>query len=197
MIQINYNGSNNMIGAAVIQTNKLFTHIPFLDAIYNLKKFDMATITPRQLTDMLCNTNLQLTVDTYWPLHFSSMADAYDDKLNPKTIHLNRLKLNRPAHSICNTMVHQCVHALNACYPSYYFGHGCNKPDGKENTAPFRIAALAQQIITGDKKAVQPMLHEEPGNIQLAGRSSTQVQEALYHEGIFCIYDVMSILEAS
>lgn len=157
----------------------------------------MATITPRQLTDMLCNTNLQLTVDTYWPLHFSSMADAYDDKLNPNTIHLNRLKLNRPAHSICNTMVHQCVHALNACYPSYYFGHGCNKPDGKENTAPFRIAALAQQIITGDKKAVQPMLHEEPGNIQLAGRSSTQVQEALYHEGIFCIYDVMSILEAS
>ncbi|MBW7914647.1 MAG: hypothetical protein H3C54_13335 [Taibaiella sp.] len=197
MIQISYNGSNDMIGAAVIHANKLFTHIPFLDAIYNLKKFDMATITPRQVTDLICNADIQLTVDTYWPLRFSSAADAYDDKLEPRAIHLNRLKINRPVHSICNTLVHQSIHALNACYPSYYFGHGCNNPVGKEHTAPFRIAALAQQIIAKDKKAVQPMLHEEPGNIQLAGHSSTQVQEALYHEGIFCIYDVMDILEAN
>lgn len=197
MIRICYSGSNDMIGAAILHVNKLFTHIPFLDAIYNLKKFDMATITPQQVTDLICNTDLQLTVDTYWPLHFSSKADTYDDKLNPSVIHLNRLNLNRPVHYICNTLVHQSVHALNACYPSFYFGHGNNNPEGKENTAPFRIAGLAQQIIAKDEKAVQPMLHEEPGNINSLEHSSKQVQEALYHEGIFCIYDVMSILEAN
>lgn len=195
MIRISYSGSNDIIGAAIQHVNKLFTHIPFLDAIYNLKKFDMATISPRQVTDLLCNTDLQLTVDTYWPMRFSSTADACDDSLNPSAIHLNRLNLNRPVHSICNTLMHQSIHALNACYPSYYFGHGNNNNDGKENTAPFRIAALAQQIIAKDEKAVRPMLHEEPGNIQLQ-ECSRQLQEALYHEGVFCIYDVMSILEA-
>ncbi len=196
MISISYSGGNDVIGTAIVQVNKLFTHIPFLDAIYNLKKFDMATISPKQVTDLLCNTDLRLTVDTYWPMRFSSTADACDDNLNPSAIHLNRLNLNRPVHSICNTLMHQSIHALNACYPSYYFGHGSNNHDGKEHTAPFRIAALAQQIVAKDVKAVQPMLHEEPGNIQSQG-CSRQLQEALYHEGVFCIYDVMSILEAN
>lgn len=197
MIRINYTGGNEIIGAAVINVNTLLTHVPFLDAIYNLKEFDMATISPKEITDLFCNTDLQLTVDTYWPLQFNSTADAYDDRLNPAVIHLNRLKLNRPVHSVCNTLVHQCVHALNACYPSLYFSHGDNGADGKENTAPFRIAGLAQQIVAKDEKVVQPMLHEVPCNVQSQGCNSTQIQEALYQEGIFCIYDVMSILEAN
>lgn len=196
MIRISYHGSNDIIEAGIMNVNRLFTHIPFLDAIYNYKKFDMATVSPKVITDLFCNTDLHLAVDTYWPLRFSSKADAYDDRLNPAVIHLNRLKLNRPVHSICNTLVHQCVHALNACYPTLYFGHGNNEHDGKENTAPFRIAGLAQQIIAKDEKVVQPMLHEETGNVQVI-INNRQIQETLYHEGIFCIYDVMSILETN
>ncbi|HEY9178053.1 MAG TPA: hypothetical protein VIN07_10195 [Flavipsychrobacter sp.] len=197
MIRISYTGGNDKIGAAVRNVNKMFAHVAFLDAIYNSKNFDMATISPQEITDLFCNTDLELTVDTYWPLQLSSMADAYDDRLNPTVIRLNRLKLNRPVHSICNTLVHQCVHALNACYPSLYFGHGDNDPEGKENTAPFRIAGLAQQIVARDKKVVQPMLHEESCNVQATDGNHRQIQEALYHGGIFCIYDMMSILEAN
>ncbi len=197
MIRISYHGSNDIIEVAILHVNNLFTHIPFLDAIYNFKKFDMATISPKEITDMLCNTNLQLTVDTYWPLQFSSVADAYDDNLNPAAIHLNRLKLNKPMHCICNTLMHQCVHALNACYPAQYFGHGNNDPHGKDFTAPYWIAGLAQKLIAKDERAVQPMVHEERCNVHAINNNSSQVQETLYHEGIFCIYDVMSILEAS
>ena len=197
MIRISYSGSNDIIEAAVINVSKLITHVPFLDAIYNSKNFDMATVSPQEITDLFCNTDLELTVDTYWPLRLSSMADAYDDRMNPAAIHLNRLKLGRPVHSVCNTLMHQCVHALNGSYPSLYFGHGNDDPDGKENTAPFRIAGLAQQIVAKDKKVVQPMLHEVPCNVQAGQGSNRQIQEALYHEGIFCIYDMMSILEAS
>lgn len=197
MIRINYTGGNDIIEAAVMNVNKIFTHISFLDAIYNSKNFDMATISPQEITDLFCNTDLELTVDTYWPLRLSSMADAYDDRLNPAAIHLNRLNLNRPVHSVCNTLMHQSVHALNACYPSLYFGHGNDDPDGKENTAPFRIAGLAQQIVAKDEKVVQPMLHEAPCNVQTTEGDIRQIQEALYHEGIFCIYDVMSIMEAN
>lgn len=199
MIRIDYYGGNETIGAAVVYVNNLFNYIPFLDAIYNTKQFDMATVSPREITDMFCNTDLRLSIDLYWPLKFCSEAYTYDDRLNPTVIHLNKLKLNRPVHSVCNTLLHQCVHALNAQYPAQYFGHGNNEPKGKERTAPYCIAGIGQKIVAEDDRRYDYMPHEDVANIpsKQPGGSSIHVPENLFRDGIFCIYDMMAIMEAN
>lgn len=196
MVTILYNGANDAIRAAVTYVNNLFIYTPFLDAIYTNKHFDMADIPPKKIVDMIDNTDLQLSVNLYWPLPNINTAYAYDDPQNPLAIHMNKMALNRPVHSLCNTMVHQCVHALNIQNPSCYFGHGDNNPTGKNNTAPFWIAGLAQKFVAEDDKIYEPMYHEDINNIPLIQNSNTrQIQDALHHEGIFCVYDMIAILE--
>lgn len=197
MILIDYKGANEAIMAAVAYTNNLFTYDPFIREICNSKKFDMANISPQKIADMIRETDLQLSVDLYLPLPFAKDAYAYDDPLNPTMIHMNKRTLNRPAHSLCNTMVHQCIHAINAANPDYYFGHGDNNPEGKNNTAPFWIAGLAQKMIAEDDIVFDTMPHEDIDNIPVIKKTTSKdIQEALFKEGIFCFYDLKDILES-
>ncbi|MCB9047288.1 MAG: hypothetical protein H6550_14235 [Chitinophagales bacterium] len=197
MITIDYKGANDTIKAAVTYANNLFTYTPFLDAIYNIKQFDMADISPQKIADMIHSSDLHLLVDLYWPLPFAKSAHAYDDPLNPSIIHINKMTVNRPVHSICNTLVHQCIHALNAANPGYYFGHGDNTTTGKDNTAPFKIANLAQNMVTEENIISDPMTHEPTDNIPvIRNTTSKEIQESLFKEGIFCFYDMKAILEA-
>lgn len=196
MIMIEYNGGHKAIKAATTYVNNLFVYTPFLEAIYCNTHFDMADVSPKKIVKMIEHTNLKLTLDLYLPALLSNKAYAYDDPNKQSIIHMNKIALNRPIHSICNTMVHQCVHALNAHHPSTYFGHGSNTAEGKDNTAPFWIAGLAQRIVAADDRLFEAMPHEDDAHIPLIqNNTSQQFQETLYHEGIFCVYDVMAILD--
>lgn len=197
MILIDYKGTNETIREAVIYTNNLFSYDAFINMIGSNKKFDMANTSPQKIASMIRNTDLYLSVDLYLPLPFAKDAYAYDDPLNPTMIHMNKRTLNRPVHSLCNTMVHQCVHAINAANPGCYFGHGDNNPDGKDNTAPFWIAGLAQKLIAQDDIALDTMTHEDIKNIPVIEKTTTKdIQESLFNEGIFCFYDMKAIMEA-
>ncbi len=197
MIMIVYKGINETVRSAVTCTNNLFTYPPFIRAIGKNTKFDMANITPQKIADMIQETDLQLSIDLYMPLPFAKDAYTYDDPLNPAMIHMNKRTLNRPVHSLCNTLVHQCVHALNAAHPDCYFGHGDNNPDGKDNTAPYWIANLAQKMIAEDDFTPDAMTHENTENIDtILNTPGKDIQESLFNEGIFCFYDMKAIMEA-
>lgn len=197
MITIEYNGTRDALKAAVAEVNQLFTCIPFLDGVSKLKKFDLANITPQKIIHMIQETDLKLSLDLYWPQPFSSRAYAYDDTHADPVIHMNRLTLDRPIHSLCNTIMHQAVHALNTVHQDVYFGHGNNNPEGKEHTAPYFLAGLAQQLIADDEVVCDTMPHEDDANIPLIEQKDTQaIQQELMNEGLFCIYDHISVLQA-
>lgn len=195
MIELNYIGVNNKIKAAVLYTNYLFIYPPFLKAVCDNKYFDMADISPVHIAALLRYSKISISVDEYFSLSPSVKTYTYDDPQDKNKIHLNRRALSRPLHSICNTLMHQCVHAVDAFYSEYCFGHGDDNPLGKENTAPFRIAHIAQKIVANNNKVFETMIHEETNNIpEIQVTSMTDIQEMLCEEGITCFYDHLMIM---
>jgi hypothetical protein len=166
MIRIKYNGHDKHLQLAVGTVNSLLTDFEFYTHIANRSQFDMANIPSEQLATLIRKTNLEMRVEFYYSILPFSNAITYDDIDSPGTIWLNKWNIDRPIDFLCNALMHQCVHAANSLHPEYYFGHGDNDPYGKENTAPYWIAALAQRMFLRDES--QPcdyLLHEDMQNI--------------------------------
>ena len=155
MIQISYTGSIAILTQAVAAANSLFQDDRFYDAIAAYDKFDYANVTPAEVARLIRDSALEMTIALYKPWNPFSKAVAYDDPLHPTIIHLNARKMHRDIGSHCNTLVHECVHAVDTQYPETDFGHGNNSPVHKENTAPYWIGQLAEQMISG---TLQPLM---------------------------------------
>ena len=137
-----------------------------------------------------------MSINLYWPISATKQAHVYDDPQKPSVINLNRHMLDRPVHSISNTLVHQCIHALNAINPEYSFGHGDNSNEGKEKTAPYWIAALAQKLVGNNTHDIDTVVHEDESAIkELQKNNSAYLLHELCEGGILCVYDHISILE--
>ncbi len=165
MIHIYYKGLDEKVKTAVKNVNSLFLYDGFYEAIRRHRRFDLANVPPSWIADLMESTTLFMSIDFYYSINPFSNALAYDDPKDPAVIHLNKWNLDKSVGCICNALIHQCIHAINAKYPQYSFGHGGNEPEGKENTAPFAIAHLGQQIITQDHSVKDALLHEMQTNI--------------------------------
>jgi hypothetical protein len=173
MIQIKYKGLDRNIKTAADNMNTLFGYSGFYDAIKRHLKFDMANVPPSWIADLIKSSNIEMSVDFYYSVNPFSDALSYDDLKNPSVIRLNKWNLHKSLGSLCNAMMHQCVHAVNAQYPQYAFGHGSDiVSEGKNNTAPYWIANLAQQIILKDDSIAESLCHELviniPENVQMS-----------------------------
>lgn len=158
-IYIEYSGMRPVVREAVCKANQLLRNDEFYHRIAELSYFDMADIAPEQVAWLMRNASLKMEVDLYYALSPINNIDLYDDEENPNIIHMNIWQLNRSAASICNTLLHSCVHAVNALCKDYYFGHGDSDPAGKELTAPYRIGAIAEEMIDG-RLQTQTLMHD-------------------------------------
>lgn len=165
MIRINYSGNHHNLKLAVNHVNNLLQQTYFYNHIQQRETFDMADITPVQLAELIRTANTLLYVDLYYSVLPFSKDLAYDDPEHTSMIYLNKWNINRSTESLCNTLIHQCVHAINAIYPQFSFGHGDNNPEGKENTAPYWIAALAERLIADDNSVYAAMNNDDITNI--------------------------------
>ncbi len=165
MIKIVYNGYHRNLRLAINNVNNLLQQEYFYQGIMRHDSFDMCNVTPRQLAGLMRISDMRMTIDLYYSLLPFSKAVTYDDTADPTIIHLNKWNLNRSVESLCNTLMHQCIHAVNALFPQFSFGHGDNSTAGKENTAPFWIAAMAQRLISDDNTLYEALNHEEVSNI--------------------------------
>lgn len=165
MVKIIYTGYHRNLKLAVNNVNNLLQQEYFYQAIQRHEHFDMADVTPKQLSGLIRISDIRLSIDLYYSLLPFSKSVSYDDPLEPNLIHLNKWNLNRSVESLCNTLMHQCIHAVNAAFPQFSFGHGDNDPEGKENTAPYWIAGMAQRLISDDNSLYEALNHEEVSNI--------------------------------
>jgi hypothetical protein len=134
------------VSEAVVMANELLNNVAFYNNIAAHPYFDMADISPKEIAELMMETKIKLSVDLYYASNSELYIDGYDDLYTPSLLHLNLWKVNRSAASICNSLIHGCVHAVNAYNNSYGFGHG-EPEDPKENTAPYWIGALAQRMV--------------------------------------------------
>ncbi len=148
-IQIEYSGMRPIVQQAVCMTNQLLRDIRFYERIATLPQFDMADVPPAELARLMYKTDIKVEVELYYAISPVQNIDLYADDAHPNILQLNIWTLNRPVASICNTLLHGCVHAVNAVHNQYYFGHGDNDPAGKERTAPYLIGALGEELIAG------------------------------------------------
>jgi hypothetical protein len=99
--------------------------------------------------------------------------DGYDDSENPSFIHLNIWKIHRSPASICNTIIHSCVHAVNAMHPEHFFGHGERALTNEQNSAPYAIGALAQRVVSKGLSSYIALEHDPyESGIQMVQRQS-------------------------
>lgn len=149
-IQIEYAGMRPIVQQAVCMTNRLLKDIRFYERIAMLPTFQLADISPADLARLMYNSSVKMEVELYYAISPVENIDLYADEAHPNIIQMNIWTLNRPVASICNTLLHSCVHAVNALHDKYYFGHGDNNPAGKEHTAPYMIGALGEEMLAGE-----------------------------------------------
>jgi hypothetical protein len=158
-----YDGMRQQLRKAVFKTNEVLRSSEFYAAIAACGAFDLADIAPADIAELLKYTALSVKVDVYYSISPIERIDGYDDPEQPRVVNLNLWHLNRPVESICNSLVHGCLHALNSIYPDFKFGHGDYHLAGKENTAPYRIGAVAEKLLSGGNVfEVEPLQHEQP-----------------------------------
>jgi len=164
MITIKYSGKSSTIQKAVLQANRLLRSREFYERISLHPFFDRANIQPYIISNLLKTTSIKMNIKFYYSQP-PGKANSFDDIINPRNIQLNVWTMERPVASLCNTMLHACVHAVNAEFPTYQFGHNCIEEKDAANTAPYWIGNLAQKMVLGDETTDEISLHEE--NIEM------------------------------
>lgn len=159
-VLIEYNGMRPYVHEAVSKANALLQNEQFYQAIMQQSRFDMADISPVEIAVMMRNANISMQVELYYAMSPVKNIDGYQDPEHPGVLFLNIWQLERPLASVCNTLVHGCVHQVNARYQQYSFGHGDSTPSGKENTAPYFIGHLAQRMVSTHATDYIPMVHD-------------------------------------
>lgn len=159
-VQIAYTGLRPKVEKAVFAANELLRNEQFYERIAKQYKFDRADITPSKIAGLMQHAAIQMTVELYYALSPVKNIDGFDDPEQPNTIHLNIWRIDRPVESLCNTLIHACVHAVNAKYNQYSFGHGDRAPAGKEETAPYKIGWLAEIMLSGGNTSFLHLEHD-------------------------------------
>lgn len=162
MIRIQYKGYRRNVYAAVDKVNNLLSESSFYQRISMHPYFDRADILPSHIADLMQLSDINMNIDFYYSISPTSKAYGYDNTLDPTLICLNAWQIDRSIAGISNTIVHACVHAVNSLFPQYSFGHGT--AGNNENTAPYWIGCLSQQLISKNEEC-EYMVHELPENI--------------------------------
>jgi hypothetical protein len=164
-IRYNCNRYYRRVREAVDVANDLFRTDDFYDRIARQRRFDLSTVSSETIAELMRGSNINVNLDLYYSLSPLHNIDGYDDAADPCVVHLNLWRIDRSVGSLCNSIIHGCVHAVNArinlyYFNQYYFGHGDHYLNGKEHTAPYAIGAIGQGLICGDEPVIIPLEHD-------------------------------------
>jgi hypothetical protein len=152
MINFVYDGNISLLRIASAKTEEIMNSEKFLSRLNSIPNFAMSyknkhlPVTGSDIVQMLKVTHYAFRILTYkgW---FWSRVNAYTTGNNPKDIYVNTRHLEREVSSICATIAHESVHLLDFASP-WIFGHSGNSPKGKQETAPWVVGTLVEQILT-------------------------------------------------
>lgn len=153
-IFLNYSGSNAEILQSVNKANEIFNNPNFYSQIAQTKSFDSTSFTPAELSELLKNTKIDIRIATYYwvnPIHPKRCVNA--NTPSSEVIKLNTRCFGGTLAEAVNTLVHEAVHAVDRIDGKLDFTHWSNdNSDGsQDNTAPWVIGAIAEEMVTKGK----------------------------------------------
>jgi hypothetical protein len=134
----------------------------FFDRVREIPTFDLSghvdsclPVSGAEVAQRLAQ-NVEVAVRKYRPKWIGSraMADTQFTSEGMPVIRFNARKLHRTTEDFVATLIHECVHGVDTLPKEMYFGHGNNSPKGKENTAPYRIERIAQELVPAIVRAM-------------------------------------------
>ncbi|MGY5351088.1 hypothetical protein ACXGQW_00705 [Wenyingzhuangia sp. IMCC45533] len=148
-MKVNYEGKKTQIILAVEDANELLNSDILFDLIEKHPGFSCSKKSPKEISKLLSDSEMNIEVKLYKPKWKWSKVLGYFVKSRPNTVFLNVRKIYRETNSITNTIIHECIHALdnNVNNSIIEFGHNCGYFD---NTAPYEIGNMAESIIDGE-----------------------------------------------
>lgn len=166
-ITIDYDGVRSYRGVqqAVARTNDLLRDPAFYEEIATQPRFALSSSPSDTIADLMRKARIIMRVNLYYAISPLYNIDGYDDTENPFIAHMNIWRIDRSVASLCNSLVHACVHAVNAqanrfYFNQYYFGHGPATGTVREKTAPYAIGAIAQRLVSGEETIILPLDHD-------------------------------------
>jgi len=156
---VNYHGDYTQIQLAIEDCNELLNSEAFFQQIKEHPGFNCSKKTPIEIAGLLLNSKLSIEVKLYKPQWLWSSVLGYFVESHPNTIFLNARKIYRESNSISNTIIHECIHALDYDTNNdiIEFGHNCGYFD---KTAPYEIGMIAESIINGNQSKSNTILNE-------------------------------------
>jgi hypothetical protein len=140
-VKLHYLGKNEKIIAAVAEANKILSKPEFYIRVDTIQRFDNSTYSGLRVSNEIKNLNRVIEVEDYWKPWGSANAKTVS------VIKLNTAKLKRSHSSITNTIVHETVHAVDWWVNKEWdYTHDGNSPNGQDNTAPWVIGAIAEDM---------------------------------------------------
>ncbi|MFT5519627.1 MAG: hypothetical protein ACI9IA_000210 [Enterobacterales bacterium] len=145
--------TNHNLNLAIERANHIVSSDEFYDGIIVKDSFDMATCKGSHIVNQMRDFKMAVNVKVYFPKFYFSRALGFYDRREPFDINLNRRKLNRSVNSLTNTLIHEWVHMVDYFDNFHSYGHGDNKRQGKENTAPYFIGLMASGLSFSNKES--------------------------------------------
>lgn len=169
-VNIKYDGIRPYILEAIHKVNKLLSNEEFYESIEQHAYFNNSDISPKEIAYLLRNTNISIQIQLYYSMSPISKIDVYENPEQPHVLYLNIWQLERPIYSICNSIVHGCIHALNKMHPEYHFEHNNCPAVELANTAPFAIGRIAEVMLGGSTTTEVEYMHDGmDNNIKIIG----------------------------
>ncbi len=149
----NLNNAVNFCNNVLFKEGELLK--PFIEAVI-AKDYDMSNAQSSHIAEQICkfvDSNNTMKVKLYRSRNPWSKALGYYIASRPFDININTRMINRTTSSFVVTLVHELIHAIDGLDKVYSYGHGNNKPYGKQDTAPYYIGRLAGSFYTNDMPA--------------------------------------------
>lgn len=134
-----YPKSSSLVKEAVALAESILQSDEFYESIASKSEYDMADISPKELADTIKDFDepANIKVRKLGLLAYgTTMGDTFT--INVRKLVTWRGIPKRSIPSLVGTIIHEYIHVVDNNVEAS-FGHGNNKPTGKENTAPYYI----------------------------------------------------------
>lgn len=147
--KINYKGSDNNLIKAVDSANSILENDDFHRILSEKLQFDHSNATGAIISNLIKNTKVNAYVELYKSTLPWSKVNGYTLPGVKDKIFLNSRKFNNKLNFLgtAATLVHEFIHLVDFENDGYLFHHEGNDSARKDNTAPYWIDQIAEQIL--------------------------------------------------
>ena len=140
-IQLHYGGKDTRIILAVKEANKILQNQEFTNLVNQIEKFDNTQYSGKQILSEMSTIQF-VEVTEFYKSHTKTTAKTQN------RISINKAKLNRSLASITNTLIHECIHAVDwLTNKKWDYTHRTQHVENPPISAPYVIGSIAQKLV--------------------------------------------------